>query len=67
MVDSVREKTLRLFGADPKHFDLVFVANATAAIKLVGDSFRDLAEKTRSGSFWYGFHKDSHTSLVGVR
>ena len=43
------------------------MANATAAIKLVGDSFRDLAEKTRSGSFWYGFHKDSHTSLVGVR
>ncbi|KAK8088245.1 hypothetical protein PG997_003206 [Apiospora hydei] len=66
-VDQIREKTLKFLGADPAHFDLVFVANATAAIKLVADSFRDLAEKTRSGRFWYGFHKDAHTSLVGVR
>lgn len=67
VVDDVRDKTLRFFGADPEHFDLVFVANATAGIKLVADSFRDLAENTRSGKFWYGYHKDSHTSLVGIR
>lgn len=67
VVDDVREKTLRFLGADPEHFDLVFVANATAGIKLVADSFRDLAENTRSGNFWYGYHKDAHTSLVGVR
>ncbi|KAK8019755.1 hypothetical protein PG990_004893 [Apiospora arundinis] len=66
-VDQIRLKTLQFLGADPAHFDLVFVANATAAIKLVADSFRDLAEKTQSGRFWYGFHKDAHTSLVGVR
>lgn len=106
--DDVREKTLRFLGADPEHFDLVFTANATAAIKLVADSFRDLAAP---GTFWYGeysrssfhlshmrttfpvsctgnstpfshrglhslptrltlfvgYHKDAHTSLVGVR
>ena len=67
MVDTVREKALRFLGADPQHFDLIFTANATAAIKLVADSFRDLAEQTRSGSFWYGYHRDAHTSLVGVR
>ncbi|KAJ4397135.1 hypothetical protein N0V93_001359 [Gnomoniopsis smithogilvyi] len=67
VVDEVREKTLRFLGADPEHFDLVFVANATAGIKLVADSLRDLAENTQSGDFWYGYHKDSHTSLVGVR
>ncbi|KLU83578.1 molybdenum cofactor sulfurase [Magnaporthiopsis poae ATCC 64411] len=67
MVDEIRDKALRFLGADPEHFDLVFVANATAAIKLVADAFRDLAERTWSGSFWYGYHKDSHTSLVGVR
>lgn len=66
-VDDVRKKTLKFLGADSEHFDLVFVANATAGIKLVADSFRDLAENTRSGSFWYGYHKDSHTSLVGIR
>lgn len=67
LVDEVRQKTLNFFGADPEHFDLVFVANATAGVKLVADSFRDLAENTRSGDFWYGYHKDSHTSLVGIR
>ncbi|KAK0673296.1 putative molybdenum cofactor sulfurase [Cercophora samala] len=67
MVDEIRLKALRFLGADPEHFDLVFTSNATAAIKLVADSFRDLAEQTRSGSFWYGYHRDAHTSLVGVR
>ncbi|KAK4171828.1 putative molybdenum cofactor sulfurase [Triangularia setosa] len=67
MVDAIRLKALRFLGADPEHFDLIFTANATAAIKLVADSFRDLAEQTRSGSFWYGYHRDAHTSLVGIR
>ncbi|KAI1457984.1 PLP-dependent transferase [Annulohypoxylon moriforme] len=67
VVDQVREKTLNFFGADPEHFDLIFVANATAAIKLVADSFRDLSEKTSDRRFWYGYHKDAHTSIVGVR
>lgn len=66
-VDAVREQTLRFFGADPKDFDLVFVANATAGIKLVAEAFRDMAENTRTGTFWYGYHKEAHTSLVGVR
>ncbi|KAH7012673.1 pyridoxal phosphate-dependent transferase [Microdochium trichocladiopsis] len=67
IVEDVRAKTLDFLGANPEHFDLVFVANATAAIKLVGEAFRDLGEKTRSKSFWYGYHRDAHTSLVGVR
>ncbi|KAL2134365.1 hypothetical protein VTI74DRAFT_356 [Chaetomium olivicolor] len=66
-VDSVRLKALRFLGADPAHFELVFTANATAAIKLVGDAFRDLAEQTNTGRFWYGYHRDAHTSLVGLR
>ncbi|KAK4217696.1 pyridoxal phosphate-dependent transferase [Rhypophila decipiens] len=67
MVNAIRLQALQFLGADPQHFDLVFVANSTAAIKLVADSFRDLAEKTRTKSFWYGYHRDAHTSLVGVR
>ncbi|CAG8974139.1 hypothetical protein HYALB_00002776 [Hymenoscyphus albidus] len=66
-VDRTREQALRFFNADPEYFDLVFTANATAAIKLVADSFRDLATSSSTGSFWYGYHKDAHTSLVGVR
>ena len=68
MIDSVRAKALRFFGADPEDFDLVFTANGTAAIKLVGESFRDVAlASSAAKTFWYGYHKDAHTSLVGVR
>lgn len=67
-IDDIRLRALAFFGADPKHFDLVFTASATAAIKLVGEGFHDLAASNpRAPSFWYGYHKDAHTSLVGVR
>lgn len=61
-IEDVRLRTLRFFGANPDNFDLVFVANATAGIKLVMEGFREEEE-----GFWYGYQKDSHTSLVGVR
>ncbi|KAK0307086.1 hypothetical protein LTR01_005732 [Friedmanniomyces endolithicus] len=61
-VDSVRMQLLHLFKADLEYFDLVFTSNATAAIKLVMEAFRE-----QEGGFWYGYHVDSHTSLVGVR
>ena len=61
-IDDVRFEALRLFKADPDHFDLIFVANATAGIKLIAECLREIA-----GGFWYGYHKDSHTSLIGVR
>ncbi|KAJ5550412.1 hypothetical protein N7461_005110 [Penicillium sp. DV-2018c] len=61
--DDIRVRMLRFFNADPAEFDLVFVANATAGIKLVADSLRDSDHR----GFWYGYHIDSHTSLVGVR
>lgn len=76
-------RTLQFFNADPNDFDLIFVSNATAAIKLVAESFRDYQESSgnskrskefwssengkRSKGFWYGYHRDSHTSLNGVR
>ena len=61
-VDDIRLRALRFFNADPEEFDLVFVANASAAIKLVVDALRDVEH-----GFWYGYHVDAHTSLVGAR
>ncbi|KAJ5175086.1 Molybdenum cofactor sulfurase [Penicillium canariense] len=61
--DDIRLRVLQFFNADPEEFDLVFVANATAAIKLVADSLRDSDHR----GFWYSYHIDSHTSVVGVR
>ena len=61
-VEDIRLRLLQLFNASPDHFDLVFVANATAGIKMVMEAFRE-----QERGFWYGYHKDSHTSLVGMR
>lgn len=61
-IETVRLEMLQFLNADPDHFDLVFTANATAGIKLVGDAFRDHEE-----GFCFGYHVDSHTSLVGLR
>ena len=61
-IDDVRLRVLKFLNASPDHFEVVFVANATAGIKLVADSFMEHPD-----GFWYGYHKDAHTSLVGVR
>ncbi|KAI4777915.1 PLP-dependent transferase [Aureobasidium sp. EXF-3400] len=65
-IDAIREKALRFFKADPEKWDLVFVANATAAIKLTIECIKDHAASTHR-QLWYGYHRDAHTSLVGVR
>jgi molybdenum cofactor sulfurtransferase len=61
-IENTRLSVLKFFKADPEHFDVVFVANATAGVKLVMDAFR-----SQPKGFAYGYHQDSHTSLVGVR
>lgn len=61
-IEDVRLRVLRFFDADPDRFDLVFVANATAGIKMVKEGFMEHGK-----GFWYGYHKDSHTSMVGMR
>jgi hypothetical protein len=48
--------------------DHVFVVNATAAIKIVGECFWDLVSASpNSSTFWCGYHKDAHASVFGVR
>ena len=66
-VAAVRSRMLTFFRASPEHFDLVFTANATAATKLVMEGMRDYNCGFGAEPFWYGYHADSHTSLVGVR
>lgn len=66
-IESVRTQTLEFFKADPEFFDLIFVANATAAIKLVMEGMQGHDRGHGNGRFWYGYHCDSHTSLTGLR
>lgn len=61
-IEDIRLRALQFCKADPDSFDLVFVANATAGVKLVMDAFRSV-----ESGYVYGYHKDSHTSLVGIR
>lgn len=61
-VDDVRLRLLEFFNADSDDYDLVFVANATAGVKLVLDGLRNIP-----GGFNYAYHQACHTSLVGVR
>lgn len=61
-IENVRLELLRFFNADPQEFDLVFVANATAGVKLVVEGMRSLPN-----GFLYAHHQACHTSLVGVR
>ncbi|KAL4874362.1 pyridoxal phosphate-dependent transferase [Aspergillus karnatakaensis] len=70
-VDAIRIQLLRFFGADPEDFELIFTANATASIKLVGECMSQYAKSQGSlgkkRGFDYVYHQDSHTSLVGLR
>jgi molybdenum cofactor sulfurtransferase len=61
-IENVRLRLLSFFKADPSEFDLVFVANATAGVKLVVEALRSLPQ-----GFTYAYHEACHTSLVGVR
>lgn len=61
-IDDTRLRALQFVNADPAEFDLIFVANATAGIKLVAEALR-----AAPGGFDYAYHQSAHTSLVGVR
>ncbi|RVX68500.1 hypothetical protein B0A52_07924 [Exophiala mesophila] len=61
-IEDIRVQVLRFFNADPDDFDVVFVSNATAAMKLVGEALQD-----GDGGFTYCYHAEAHTSMVGLR
>jgi molybdenum cofactor sulfurtransferase len=60
-IAAIRRRLLAFFNASPEFFDVVFVANATAGIKLIADGFAG-----HISGFEYTYLRDVHTSLVGV-
>ncbi|KAA8899196.1 hypothetical protein TRICI_006365 [Trichomonascus ciferrii] len=62
MVHKTRMKVLDMLNADSTEYDVVFTANATAAVKLVAEG---LASQKKGTRYWY--LKDAHTSLIGLR
>ncbi|UKZ53429.1 hypothetical protein TrVGV298_007221 [Trichoderma virens] len=61
-IDQVRVRLLDFFKADPDQYDLVFVANATAGVKLVVEGMRSLP-----GGYVFAYHQACHTSVIGAR
>jgi molybdenum cofactor sulfurtransferase len=61
-IEDIRLRVLQFAKADPNEFDVVFVANATAGIRLVVDALRSAPD-----GFDFAYHQTSHTSLVGAR
>ena len=60
-VEQVKARVLRFFDCDPEEYDLVFTANATAALKLVGEAF-PFGPGSR-----YVLSTDNHNSVGGIR
>jgi molybdenum cofactor sulfurtransferase len=61
LADSARRAVLRHFGADPAEFVAIFTANASAALKLVAESY----PFARGGRFLLSY--DNHNSVNGMR
>jgi len=61
LVDRAREATRRYFNADPDEYEVIFTANASGALKIVGESYPFSAGDT------YLLSYDNHNSVNGVR
>lgn len=61
-IDDTRAQLLAFFGANSQDYDLVFVANATAGVKLVMEGMR-----SQLGGYGFIHHQACHTSIVGAR
>ncbi|CAN5851880.1 aminotransferase class V-fold PLP-dependent enzyme [soil metagenome] len=61
LVDQARARVLEYFRADPAEYDVAFTANASAALKLVGESF----PFQPGGAF--ALTVDNHNSVNGIR
>jgi selenocysteine lyase/cysteine desulfurase len=61
LVERTRRRVLEFFGADPDEYLCVFTANASAALRLVGESYPFAAGGTYALTF------DNHNSVNGIR
>jgi molybdenum cofactor sulfurtransferase len=61
LVDSARAYVLEFFNADPAEYEVIFTANASGALKLVGESY-PFDENSR-----YALAFDNHNSVNGLR
>jgi selenocysteine lyase/cysteine desulfurase len=61
LVEGARSAVLRFFNADPQEYDVIFTANASGALKLVGESYPFAPGDQYLLTF------DNHNSVNGIR
>jgi molybdenum cofactor sulfurtransferase len=61
LIEQARGHVLKFFNASPKEYDVVFTANASSALKLVGESY----PFAKGGHYLLTF--DNHNSVNGIR
>jgi len=61
LVENARAYVLEFFKADPEEYDVIFTANASGALKLVGESY----PFDENGRYMLAF--DNHNSVNGIR
>uniref|UniRef100_T1HNR8 Molybdenum cofactor sulfurase n=1 Tax=Rhodnius prolixus TaxID=13249 RepID=T1HNR8_RHOPR len=70
-IDQIRYKILHHFNTNPDEYSVVFTSGATAALKLVAESFtwtmdhQESFQNESGGDFVY--MEDNHTSVLGMR
>ncbi|XP_011177349.2 molybdenum cofactor sulfurase 3 [Zeugodacus cucurbitae] len=65
LIDQARYRILQHFNTDATEYALIFTANATAALKLVGECFNFGEDANSTGAFYYC--QENHTSILGMR
>ncbi|XP_014095343.3 molybdenum cofactor sulfurase 3 [Bactrocera oleae] len=65
LIDQARYRILQHFNTDVTEYAVIFTANATAALKLVGECFNFGEDANNMGAFYYC--QENHTSVLGMR
>lgn len=63
VVDQIRYRVLQHFNTNADEYDIIFTSGATAALKLVAESFNFGCDQ--KGAFVY--KQENHTSILGMR
>ncbi|KAL2495750.1 Molybdenum cofactor sulfurase [Forsythia ovata] len=61
IVDEARRQVLNFFNASPREYKCIFTSGATAALKLVGETF------PWSGQSTFMYTMENHNSVLGIR
>eukprot|EP00897_Mesotaenium_endlicherianum_P001042 jgi/Mesen1/10939/ME000095S10267 len=66
VIEEARAEVLRLCNASPEHYSCVFMAGATAALRLVGEAF-PWGDRGPGGSSSFWYTRENHNSVLGIR